>query len=123
GGGMGKATVLDFKMKLPGVSEEIEETREPPVVEIERTHQANVITEQLIQDLPINRRDYLTFTLLAPAVSESTRLGGDQDFRVKQTPQSGLSFYGGNRRGNSVTVDRGEANDQSRRVRLTPHHQ
>jgi hypothetical protein len=31
-----------------------------------------VVTEQTIRDLPINRRDYLTFTLLAPAVSDST---------------------------------------------------
>src|SRR5215475_6584667 len=116
---IGQTTVLDFHMKLSGVSEAVEVTTEPPVVETERTHQANVITEQLIQDLPINRRDYLTFTLLAPAVSESTRLGGDQDFRVKQTPQSGLSFYGGNGRGNSVTVDGGEANDDSGGVRLT----
>src|SRR5262245_44110715 len=116
---IGQTTVLDFHMKLSGVSEAVEVTTEPPVVDTERGHQANVITEQLIQDLPINRRDYLTFTLLAPAVSDSTRLGGDQDFRVKQTPQSGLSFYGSNGRGNSVTVDGGEANDDSGGVRLT----
>src|SRR6185437_2569521 len=75
--------------------------------------------QQLITDLPINRRDYLTFTLLAPGVSDSTRLASDQDFRVKQTPQSGLSFYGSNGRGNSVTVDGGEANDVAGGVRLT----
>src|SRR5215472_1483386 len=115
---IGQTTIVDFHMKLSGVSEAIEVTTEPPVVDTERSHQANVITGQLIQDLPINRRDYLTFTLLAPAVSESTRLAGDQDFRVKQTPQSGLSFYGGNGRGNSVTVDGGEANDDSGGVRL-----
>src|SRR5215471_18567131 len=116
---IGQTTIVDFHMKLSGVSEAVEVTTEPPVVDTERSHQANVITGQLIQDLPINRRDYLTFTLLAPAVSESTRLAGDQDFRVKQTPQSGLSFYGGNGRGNSVTVDGGEANDDSGGVRLT----
>ncbi|MGH9571674.1 MAG: hypothetical protein ACRD4F_18685, partial [Candidatus Angelobacter sp.] len=82
-------------------------------------HQADVINQQLITDLPINRRDYLTFTLLAPGVTDSTRLASDQDFRVKQTPQSGLSFYGSNGRGNSVTVDGGEANDDAGGVRLT----
>src|SRR5205807_907265 len=97
----------------------VEVTTEPPVVEVDKTGQANTINTQLIQDLPINRRDYLTFTLLAPGVSDSTRLAGDQDFRVKQTPQSGLSFYGSNGRGNSVTVDGGEANDDSGGVRLT----
>jgi hypothetical protein len=69
--------------------------------------------------LPIDRRDYLTFTLLAPGVSDSTRLAGDQDFRVKQTPQSGLSFYGSNGRGNSITVDGGETGNDTGGVRLT----
>src|SRR5260370_22006667 len=116
---VGETVVLDFHMKVSQVSEQVEVTTEPPVVDTEKSHQANVINEQYIRDLPINRRDYLTFTLLAPAVSDSTRLASDQDFRVKQTPQSGLSFYGSNGRGNSVTVDGGEANDDSGGVRLT----
>ncbi len=97
----------------------IEVTDQPPVVETERGSQADTITQRYIADLPIDRRDYLTFTLLAPGVSDSTRLAGDQDFRVKQTPQSGLSFYGSNGRGNSITVDGGETQDDSGGVRLT----
>ncbi len=116
---IGQTSVLDFHLKVSSVAESVEVTTEPPVVEVDRSHQANTINEQLIRDLPINRRDYLTFTLLAPGVSDSTRMAGDQDFRVKQTPQSGLSFYGSNGRGNSVTVDGGEANDDSGGVRLT----
>ncbi|HEV2962868.1 MAG TPA: carboxypeptidase regulatory-like domain-containing protein [Candidatus Angelobacter sp.] len=116
---VGQTTVLDFHLKVSSVTESVEVSTEPPVVEVDRSHQANTINSQLIQDLPINRRDYLTFTLLAPGVTDSTRLAGDQDFRVKQTPQSGLSFYGSNGRGNSVTVDGGEANDDSGGVRLT----
>jgi hypothetical protein len=38
---------------------------------------------------------------------------------VKSTPQSGLSFYGSNGRGNSIAVDGGEANDDAGGVRLT----
>src|SRR3989475_9603406 len=53
-----------------------------------------------------------------PGVSDSTRVASDQDFRVKQTPQSGLSFYGSNGRGNNITVDGGEANDDTGGVRL-----
>jgi TonB dependent receptor len=94
-------------------------TDQPPVVETERGSQADTITQQYITDLPIDRRDYLTFTLLAPGVSDSTRLAGDQDFRVKQTPQSGLSFYGSNGRGNDITVDGGETGDDAGGVRLT----
>jgi hypothetical protein len=115
---IGQTSTVDFPMKVSQVSEQIEVTTEPPVVETEKGAQANVVSEQYIRELPINRRDYLTFTLLAPAVSDSTRLASDQDYRVKQTPQSGLSFYGSNGRGNSVTVDGGEVNDDAGGVRL-----
>src|SRR5215468_1922365 len=116
---VGQVVLLDFHLKVSEVASSVEVTTEPPVVETERGHQSDTITGQYIQDLPINRRDYLAFSLLVPGVNDSTRLAGDQDFRVKQTPQSGLSFYGGNGRGNSVTVDGGEANDDSGGVRLT----
>lgn len=116
---VGQAVILDVHMKISSASSTLEVTAEPPVVETDKAQQAETITERYIRDLPINRRDYLTFTLLAPAVTDSTRLASDQDYRVKQTPQSGLSFYGSNGRGNSVTVDGGEANDDSGGVRLT----
>jgi hypothetical protein len=115
---VGQTSTVDFPMKVSQVSEQVEVTTEPPVVETERGAQANVVSEQTIRELPINRRDYLTFTLLAPAVSDSTRMASDQDYRVRQTPQSGLSFYGSNGRGNSVTVDGGEVNDDAGGVRL-----
>src|SRR5579862_7432952 len=106
---VGAIVVLDFHLKVAATSQVTEVTAASPVVETERGSQANTLTQQYITGLPIDRRDYLTFTLLLPGVSNSTRLADDQDFRVKQTPQSGLSFYGSNGRGNSVTVDGGEA--------------
>src|SRR6202046_3563677 len=116
---VGETVVLDVHMKLATTAQTVEVTAIPPVVETERGSQANTITQQYIDDLPIDRRDYLTFTLLLPGVSDSTRLADDQDFRVKQTPQSGLSFYGSNGRGNSITVDGGEAQDDAGGVRPT----
>jgi hypothetical protein len=116
---VGQDVILDVHMRVSGAVESVEVTTEAALVDTESGHQAETINQQYIQDLPINRRDYLTFTLLAPGVSDSTRMANDQDFRVKQTPQSGLSFYGSNGRGNSVTVDGGEANDDSGGVRLT----
>jgi hypothetical protein len=116
---VGQASILDFHLKLAGTSEQVEVTSELPVVETERGSQADTLTQEDIAQLPIDRRDYLTFTLLTPGVSNSTRLASDQNFRVKSTPQSGLSFYGSNGRGNSVTVDGGEANDDAGGVRLT----
>jgi len=116
---VGQIVISDFKLNPSQVKTLIEVTDRPPVVETERTSQADTIPQQYITDLPVDRRDYLTFTLLAPGVSDSTRLAGDQDFRVKQTPQSGLSFYGSNGRGNSITIDGGETSGDSGGVRLT----
>src|ERR1700691_4499081 len=116
---VGQIVIYDFKLNLSKVATVVEVTGQPPVVETERGSQADRISQQYIADLPIDRRDYLTFTLLAPGVSDATRLAGDQDFRVKQTPQSGLSFYGSNGRGNSITVDGGETSGDSGGVRLT----
>jgi carboxypeptidase family protein/TonB-dependent receptor-like protein len=115
----GGFTLIDFHMQLATATTQVEVTAAPPTVETERGSEANTLTQQYIENLPIDRRDYLTFTLLLPGVSNSTRLADDQDFRVKQTPQSGLSFYGSNGRGNSVTVDGGEAQDDAGGVRLT----
>jgi len=116
---IGQTVTSDFKMKPSQVATVVEVTDQPPVVETERGSQTDRISQQYIADLPIDRRDYLTFTLLAPGVSDATRLAGDQDFRVKQTPQSGLSFYGSNGRGNSITVDGGETSGDSGGQRLT----
>ncbi|MGB6685406.1 MAG: TonB-dependent receptor, partial [Candidatus Acidiferrum sp.] len=116
---IGQIAILDFHLQVASATAHVEVTGDLPVVETERGSQADTLTQYDIANLPIDRRDYLTFTLLAPGVSNSTRLASDQDFRVKQTPQSGLSFYGSNGRGNSVTVDGGEANDDSGGVRLT----
>jgi Carboxypeptidase regulatory-like domain len=116
---VGGTALVDFHLQLATAAETVEVSTQLPVVETERGSQANTLTERYITDLPIDRRDYLSFTLLLPGVSNATRLTDDQDFRVKQTPQSGLSFYGSNGRGNSVTVDGGEANDDAGGVRLT----
>jgi hypothetical protein len=116
---VGQTVTSDFSLKPSQAAMVVEVTDQPPVVETERASQADSITQQYITDLPVDRRDYLTFTLLAPGVSDSTRLAGDQDFRVKQTPQSGLSFYGSNGRGNSVTADGGETGNDTGGVRLT----
>lgn len=114
---VGQTVIVDFQLKVSQLTSQVEVTGEAPIIDTERTSQANTIEELYIKELPINRRDYLTYTLLVPGVSDSTRQASDTEFRVKQTPHSGLSFYGSNGRGNSVTVDGGEFNDDSGGVR------
>src|SRR5437762_10029751 len=115
---LGETVIVDFQMKVSGGKEIVEVLAGSPVVDTARGSQAGVLEQQSIRELPIDRRDYTTFALLAPGVSNSNYIASNADFRVKQTPQSGLSFYGSNGRGNSVTVDGAEANDDTGGVRL-----
>jgi protocatechuate 3,4-dioxygenase beta subunit len=75
---VGQTVISDFKLKPSQVATVVEVTDRPPVVETERGSQSDTITQEYITDLPVDRRDYLTFTLLAPGVSDATRLAGDQ---------------------------------------------
>src|SRR4029079_16649747 len=68
------------------------------VVETTRTQQSTVIDDKQIVNLPISRRNYLDYALLTPGVSDSDNIADASDFRVAQTPQSGLSFGGNNGR-------------------------
>ncbi len=116
---VGEAEVVDFRLAV-GVSTQIVEVQgEAPMVETERTQQSTTLNEVTVRNLPINRRDYLAFSLLAPGVTDSKALADSNSFRVKQTPDSGLSFYGSNGRGNNVSVDGGESNDAGGGVRPT----
>ena len=109
---VGQTTVVDFHLRVSATSSEIEVTTELPVVETQKGSEANVVDQQYIQDLPIDQRNYLSYTLLLPAVSDATGTVG-ADFHVRQTPQTGLSFYGSNGRGNNITVDGGQFNGDS----------
>lgn len=115
---IGQTVISDFRLKLSQVEMKVDVSWEPQIVDSERASQANSVSQRYITGLPIDRRDYLEFTLLMPGVSNSNTIADNADFRVKQTPQSGLSFYGSNGRGNSVTVDGGEVNDDAGGVSL-----
>jgi hypothetical protein len=115
---IGETVITDFHLKVSTVTAEVVVNEAPPVIEVTRGSQADSVGEQAITNLPIDRRDYLSFSLLMPGVSNSNIIASNADYRVQQTPQSGLSLYGSNGRGNSVTVDGGEANDESGGVRL-----
>src|SRR6266704_1036250 len=91
-----ETVIVDFEMKVSGGKEIVEVLAGSPVVDTARGAQAGVLEQQSIRELPIDRRDYLTFALLMPGVSNSNTIAVNADFRVKQTPQSGLSFYGSN---------------------------
>ncbi|MEZ5354749.1 MAG: TonB-dependent receptor [Bryobacteraceae bacterium] len=116
---VGQIASVDAELRVGASNEVIEVSTALEMVESERTSQSSTMEQRLVRDLPIDRRDYLAFTLLAPGVVDSAALADNSDFRVAATPTSGLSFYGSNGRGNSITVDGGAANDDGGGVRPT----
>jgi hypothetical protein len=116
---VGQAALLDVRLQVGATQQVVEVNADVALLETERTQQANTIEQESVRNLPINRRDYLTFVLLAPGVADSKALADANTFRVKQTPDSGISFYGSNGRGNNISVDGGETNDAGGGVRPT----
>ena len=117
--GVGRVAIVDAELQVGAVFEVVVVEGGTQLVDPERSQQATTLSDQSISNLPIDRRDYLTFALLAPGVVGATALADETDLRVKQTPHSGLSFFGSNGRGNSVSVDGGEVNDGGGGVRST----
>ncbi|MDQ3754286.1 MAG: carboxypeptidase regulatory-like domain-containing protein, partial [Acidobacteriota bacterium] len=110
---VGQQANLPVQLSASGVAESINVVAGAEVVETDRTQQSSVINEQQITNLPISRRNYLDYALLTPGVTDSDNIADASDFRVAQTPQSGLSFGGNNGRGNYVGVDGAETIDST----------
>src|SRR5262245_30810914 len=89
------------------------------VVETSRTEQSSTVDAKQITSLPINRRNFLDYALLTPGVTDADNIADSSDFRVAQTPQSGLSFGGNNGRGNMAQVDGAETSGASGGVQAT----
>ncbi len=116
---VGQTTVIDFDLTLSAIGTTVLVQDVRSLGEPERSQQSNTITGESIQQLPIDKRNYLTYSLLMPGVADSDALADANDYRPPQAGHSGLSFYGNNGRGNSVSVDGGEANDPGGGVRPT----
>ena len=96
-----------FSPEIPVAAEAVEITAEATRLTIahDKTQQSNHIDSASIEDLPVNRRDYLDLALLTPGVVDSNYVADDRDYRIAPTPASGLGIGGGGGRGNTFTID------------------
>src|SRR5688572_21041017 len=116
---VGQTAVIDFAMAVGAIGATVVVQDVTPLAEPDRSQQSNTITGDAIQQLPIDKRNYLTYSLLMPGVADADALADANDYRPPQAAHSGISFYGNNGRGNAVSVDGGEANDGAGGVRPT----
>ena len=107
---VGQSLGIDVRLTPAELQQEIVVTGRAPLLELEKTQQADIVSELRIDNLPINQRDFLDFSLLTPGVTDSAAL---ITFSLPQTPNSGLSFAGQSGRSNSVTIDGVDNNDNA----------
>ena len=74
-------------------------------VEPQRVQQSDHIDSIRIENLPINRRDYLDLALLTPGVVDTNYIANATDRRIAPTPASGLGIGGTGGRGNTFMID------------------
>jgi len=95
------------KLQLRGVQQSVTVTSQPPTVETTKSEVSQTIDQSLIDNLPINGRNYINFTLTN---SQTTR---DVSPTIGPAPNSGLNIAGARARSNMVTVDGADAVDNS----------
>jgi hypothetical protein len=116
---VGQQANIPIKLSAGPVQAQVDIVAGAEVVDTQRTEQASTIENKQIVNLPINRRNFLDYALLTPGVASAENITDSADYRVAQTPQSGLSFGGNNGRGNMVQVDGAETISASGGVQAT----
>ena len=100
---VGQEAELDFILSPGNVEERIEVGVTADLAEPTRTEISSVITEQQINNLPVNGREFIDFALLSPAVTIGDTTSGNTDVIVE--PVTKLSFAGQNIHFNFIAVD------------------
>jgi hypothetical protein len=102
---LGQAATVDFRLQVAGTQESVTVTGEAPVVDVTHTSVSSVVGQQQIEGLPINLRNFLSFSVITPGVSN------DRTPQQGASATSGLSFGGQRARSNNIMVDGLDNND------------
>src|SRR5262245_55916381 len=105
---VGQTASFDIKLEIAGVKTEMVVTTSAPLIEVERTQQANTIERRQVENFSNVGRTFQSYVYTLPGVSNSdaprTQLAG----RITGFGTSGFSIGGSNGRNNLITVDGGE---------------
>ncbi|HEY2116794.1 MAG TPA: TonB-dependent receptor [Candidatus Angelobacter sp.] len=104
---VGQAAEYPVAMRLPTAETEVTVTGEPLLVETAKTSTSTTIGQERIENLPINGRNYVNFSLTNSQVQR------DVAPSIGAAPTSGLNFGGQRARSNAVNVDGMDAVDNS----------
>jgi len=101
---VGEQAQLQLTLALSG-SDTINVTSGAELIETQRSSQSTTVDQERINNLPINGRNYINFTLT------NSQIARDAAPSVGAIPTSGLNFGGVRARSNSINVDGADAGD------------
>jgi len=104
---VGEDATFNPRLQLKGVSQTVTVTTETANIETSKTEVSQTVEQRRIDNLPINGRGYINFTLTN---SQTTR---DVSPTIGPAPNSGLNINGARARSNMVSVDGADAVDNS----------
>jgi Carboxypeptidase regulatory-like domain/TonB dependent receptor len=104
---VGQTAQYPVTMQLATAETEITVTGEPLLIETAKSSTSTTIGQQRIENLPINGRNYVNFSLT------NSQLQRDVAPSIGAAPTSGLNFGGQRARSNAVNVDGMDAVDNS----------
>ncbi len=102
---LGRSVAMDFTLELSAATEEVTVSANVPLVDVGRTEVSTVVSQQFIDNLPINGRNFIGFSVITPGVST------DKTPQQGASATSGLSFTGQRARSNNIMVDGLDNND------------
>jgi hypothetical protein len=95
---------LDFKLEPGELSQTVEVTGEPPLVQADTSSTGAVIENKQVQELPLNGRQYYSLAYLTPGTSKPVQ-GSALSFR------GGFNVAGSSETSNNYTLDGFDNND------------
>ena len=102
---LGTSVTVDFTLRIAGTREEITVTGAAALIDTQQTAVSTVVSQQQIESLPINGRNFISFSLITPGVAT------DRTPQQGASATSGLTFAGQRARSNNITVDGLDNND------------
>ena len=102
---VGATVDVPFTLKVASASEQVTVIGETPIVDVQKTTVSATVSQQQIENLPINGRNFISFSVITPGVAP------DNTPQQGASATSGLTFAGQRARSNNITVDGLDNND------------